>query len=115
MKLTGILKDKVSKAETKEEKKDIIKIGQVIDLDFNVLGYIDPGITVNIIDNGKLLKREHLSLPESVKDIIRCQNPRCITSTEQELHHEFHLVDREKKRYRCIYCESDAPRYTPSK
>ena len=94
----------------KKGKKDIIKIGQVIDLDFDVLGYIDPGITVNIIQDGKLAKREHLSLPERVTDIIHCKNPRCITSTEQELRHEFRLVDREKKLYRCIYCESPAPK-----
>lgn len=87
-------------------KKDIIKIGQVIDLDFDVLGYIDPGITVNIISNGKLVKREHMTLPETVCDIIRCNNPRCITSTEQGLRHEFRLADRERKLYRCIYCES---------
>ena len=94
----------------KKGKKDIIKVGQVIDLDFDVLGYIDPGITVNIIQDGKLAKREHLSLPERVTDIIHCKNPRCITSTEQELRHEFRLVDREKKLYRCIYCESPAPK-----
>ena len=63
-------------------KKDIIKVGQVIDLDFDVLGYIDPGITVNIIRNGELAKREHLSLPKRVRNIIRCKNPRCITSVE---------------------------------
>ncbi len=91
-------------------KKDIIKIGKVIDLDFDVLGYIDPGITVNVISNGKLAKREHLTLPETIRDIIRCKNPRCITSTEQELRHEFRLVDRERKVYRCIYCESEAPK-----
>ena len=91
-------------------KKDIIKVGQVIDLDFDVLGYIDPGITVNIIQDGVLVKREHLSLPERVRDIIRCKNPRCITSVEQELTHEFRLVDPEKKIYRCIYCEHEAPK-----
>ena len=91
-------------------KKDIIKVGKVIDLDFDVLGYIDPGITVNIIQNGQLAKREHLTLPERVRDIIRCKNPRCITSTEQEIVHEFRLVDREKKIYRCIYCEHEAPK-----
>ena len=94
----------------KKGKKDIIKIGQVIDLDFTVLGYIDPGITVNIIQDGKLAKRSHLSLPERVKGIIRCKNPRCITSVEQELVHEFRLADREKKIYRCIYCEHEAPK-----
>ena len=94
----------------KMTKKDIIKVGKVIDLDFDVLGYIDPGITVNVIENGKLAKRKHLSLPETVRDIIRCKNPRCITSTEQELRHEFRLVDPERKLYRCIYCESEAPK-----
>ena len=90
-------------------KKDIIKIGQVIDLDFQILAYLDPGITVNIIRNGELYKRERLSLPERITDVIRCKNPRCITSTEQELRHEFRLTNREKKIYRCIYCESKAP------
>lgn len=92
----------------KKGVKDIIKIGQVIDLDFDVLGYIDPGITVNIIQGGELVKREHLSLPEQITDIIRCKNPRCITSTEQELRHVFRLANREKRVYRCIYCDSEA-------
>ena len=90
-------------------KKDIIKIGQVIDLDFDVLGYMDPGITVNIIRGGEIVKREHLSLPERVVGMIKCKNPRCITTTEQELVHEFRLTDRERKIYRCVYCESQAP------
>ena len=91
-------------------KKDIIKIGQLIDLNVEVLGYLDPGITVNIIRNGERVKRERLTLPEKVTGIIKCKNPRCITSTEQELVHEFKLVDAEKKVYRCIYCESEATR-----
>ena len=95
---------------SKMGKKDIIKVGQVIDLDFAVLGYIDPGITVNIIRDGKLLKREYLSLPERVTGIIKCKNPRCITSCEQELEQEFRLTDRENKVYRCVYCDSEAPR-----
>ena len=95
---------------SKMGKKDIIKVGQVIDLDFAVLGYIDPGITVNIIRDGQLLKREHLSLPERVTGIIKCKNPRCITSCEQELEQEFRLTDRENKVYRCVYCDSEAPR-----
>ena len=89
-------------------KKDIIKIDEVIELNFDVLGYIDPGITVNIIRDGKLAKREHLALPERVKDVIRCKNPRCITSTEQELPHIFCLSDADKKVYRCLYCETKA-------
>lgn len=97
-------------SSTKMGKKDIIKIGQVIDLDVEVLGYLDPGITVNIIRDGRRVKRERLTLPERVTGIIRCRNPRCITSTEQELEQEFRLADREKKIYRCIYCESEASR-----
>ena len=95
---------------SKMGKKDIIKVGQVIDLDFDVLGYIDPDITVNIIRDGKLYKRQKLSLPEHVTGIIKCKNPRCITSTEQELVHEFKLVNPQKKLYRCVYCESAAPK-----
>ena len=91
-------------------KKDIIKIGRVIDLNFDVLGYIDPGITVNIIRNGALAKRKRLALPERITDVIRCKNPRCITSTEQELRHEFKLTDRAKGVYRCVYCEAKAKR-----
>ena len=91
-------------------RKDIIKIDEDIDIDLDVLGYIDPGITVNIINDGKLVKREHLKLPERIRDVIRCKNPRCITSTEQELTHEFRLTDPARKVYRCIYCENEAPK-----
>ena len=91
-------------------KTDIIKIGEVIDINLDILGYIDPGITVNIIEDGKLAKREHLRLPERIRGVIHCKNPRCITSTEQELPHEFRLTDPVKKVYRCIYCENEAPR-----
>ena len=90
-------------------KKDIIKIGQVIDLDFAVLGSLDPGITVNVIKNGELAKREHLSLPEKVTDIIRCKNPRCITMTEPGIRQQFRLTDPKKKVYRCVFCDSEAP------
>ena len=94
----------------KQGTKDIIKIGQVIELDFDILGYIDPGITVNIIKGGELYKRHHVSLPEKIRGIIKCKNPRCITSTEQELMNEFRLVNAEKRTYRCIYCDSEAPK-----
>ncbi len=87
-------------------KKDIIKIDEVIDFDLNALGYIDANITVNIIKDGKLYKREHLAVPEKVVNIIKCKNPRCITTVEQELPHIFKLTNPEKKIYRCIYCES---------
>ncbi len=101
----------IEKAESpKMGKKDIIKIGQVMDINFDVLGYIDPGITVNIIRDGKVVERRHLSLPEKVVGVLKCRNPRCITSTEQELVHEFRLTDPARKVYRCIYCEQEAKR-----
>lgn len=89
-------------------RKDIIKIAETIDLDLDVIGYIDPGVTVNFVKDGKVVKRMHLEAPELVKGVIKCKNPRCITSTEQELTHMFKLTDREKKVYRCLYCESKA-------
>ena len=89
-------------------KKDIIKIAQKMELDFDVLGYIDPGITVNIIENGAKVKREKLRLPERITGVIKCKNPRCITSPEQALTHEFYLADAQKQVYRCLYCESMA-------
>ena len=89
-------------------KKDIIKIGTLMDLNLDVLGYLDPGITVNIIRDGKVDKRYHLWLPERVVGVIKCKNPRCITSTEVNAVHEFRLSDKDKKIYRCIYCEHEA-------
>ena len=87
-------------------KKDIIKIDAEIDVDYDVLGYIDSGITVNVIKNGVKVDKIHPDLPETLSDIIKCSNPRCITSSEQEIHHIFKLTDREKGVYRCMYCES---------
>ncbi|MBQ8209672.1 MAG: aspartate carbamoyltransferase regulatory subunit [Clostridia bacterium] len=87
-------------------KKDILKICEPIDINLDVLGYLDPGITVSIICDGKVVERKHLSLPEKVTDVIKCSNPRCITSVEQELPNIFKLTDRENRVYRCIYCES---------
>lgn len=89
-------------------KKDIIKIDRVIDLDFDVLGFLDPGITVNVIEDGCLTKRPPLELPERITEVVRCRNPRCITSCEQELPHVFVLRDRERGEYRCLYCETKA-------
>ncbi|MBQ8828481.1 MAG: aspartate carbamoyltransferase regulatory subunit [Clostridia bacterium] len=89
-------------------KKDIIKVDEVTSLNFDVLGYIDPGITVNIVRNGKRTEKFKPVLPERLESVIECKNPRCITSTEQELPHVFKLTDREKRVYRCIYCESKA-------
>ncbi len=89
-------------------KKDIIKIDRVIDLDMDALGYLDPGATVNIIENSKIAKRSATTLPERVENVIKCKNPRCITTVEQELPHIFTLRDKDNRVYRCLYCESKA-------
>lgn len=89
-------------------KKDIIKVDRMIDVNLDAIGFIDPDITVNIIKNGVREKIEHIELPEKVVDIIKCKNPRCITTTEQELPHIFKLTDKENRVYRCLYCESKA-------
>ncbi len=91
-------------------RKDIIKIDADIAIDFDVIGYVDPGATVNIIKNGKLVEKRVILMPEKLTNVIRCKNPRCITSTEQELPHIFRLTDKERKEYRCIYCEAKAGR-----
>ncbi len=89
-------------------RKDIIKIDSLIELDTDTLGYVDPGITVDIIKNGNLVEKRKMELPETITGVLRCKNPRCITSTEQELPHVFRLTDKENKTYRCIYCETKA-------
>ncbi len=89
-------------------KKDIIKIDRVIKLDMDALGYLDPGATVNIIEDSKIAKRYATILPERVENVIKCKNPRCITTVEQELPHIFTLQDKESRVYRCLYCESKA-------
>ena len=89
-------------------KKDILKVNEVIDLNFDILGYIAPNITVNIIRGGEKVEKVHPTLPETIKGVIRCKNPRCITSTEQELEHVFRLTDAENGVYRCIYCDTRA-------
>ena len=89
-------------------KKDILKVNEVIDLDFDMLGYIAPQITVNIIRNGERVEKVHPKLPETITGVLRCKNPRCITSIEQELQHVFKLTDREHGVYRCIYCDTKA-------
>lgn len=86
-------------------KKDIIKIDDEIELDFDVLGYLDSNITVNHVKDGKLVNKVHLELPETLTGVIECKNPRCITSVEQEITHIFKLVDKERKIYRCAYCD----------
>ncbi len=95
-------------ASCKRGKKDILKINEVIDLNFDLLGYIDPHITVNIIRNGERVEKRHPDLPDEIRGVIRCKNPRCITSCEQELEHIFKLTDREHRVYRCAYCDTRA-------
>ena len=95
---------------SKKGKKDIIKISTLMDIDLDILGYLDPGVTVNIIRDGEVAERRHVELPEKVVGVIQCKNPRCITSVEREIVHEFKLTDPAKGVYRCIYCEQAAPR-----
>ena len=91
-------------------RKDIIKIDTVTDIDLDVLGYVDPGITVNVIRGGELVEKKNLTLPERLENVLRCKNPRCITSVEPGLKQVFFLSDRERKTYRCLYCEAKAER-----
>lgn len=87
-------------------KKDIIKVECPIeDLDLDIVGFIDHNITVNIIKDGNIAQKKELSLPKQIVNVIKCKNPRCITSIEQELDHVFILTDPEKEEYRCKYCE----------
>lgn len=87
-------------------KKDIIKVENDIDIDLKVLGFIDPNITVNVIENDKIVDKIKLQLPEEITDVVKCKNPRCITSIEQEIPHVFKLTSKEDKVYRCIYCDT---------
>lgn len=89
-------------------KKDIIKIDSDFQVDMDVLGYVDPGVTVDIIQGGKLTEKRNLELPETLTGVITCKNPRCISSTEQELPQIFRLTDRKNRTYRCLYCETRA-------
>lgn len=93
-------------------KKDIIKVENDIDIDLEVLGFIDPNITINVIQNDKIVKKIKLELPEEVINVAQCRNPRCITSIEQEIQQKFKLTDRENKIYRCVYCDTA---YDPTK
>lgn len=87
-------------------KKDIIKIDADMTVNTDILGYVDPGVTVNIIKGGKLVEKKSISLPERLVNVISCKNPRCITSTEQELSQIFKLADEKSRIYRCVYCEA---------
>ena len=101
----AIIKNVVS---GKMGKKDIIKIDADIELDLDILGYVDPGITINIIKDSKLVDKKKIDLPEELTNVIYCKNPRCITSCENEIKHIFKLADKENRVYRCVYCETKA-------
>ena len=99
----------IQKAPSKKQgRKDIIKIDSEMSLDLNILGFIDPEITVNIIKDGELVEKKHLTLPKQLRDVLKCKNPRCITSVEQEITHVFNLTDPARAIYRCAYCETKA-------
>ena len=91
-------------SSSKMGKKDIIKIQGKMDLNLDILGFVDDNITVNIIEGGKIVKKENLTLPQTVTNVIRCKNPRCISSIEQELPQIFKLTDKNTRTYRCVYC-----------
>ena len=92
----------------KKGTKDIIKIASEVDIDLGILAFICPTATINIIRDGKVIEKRDLKLPERIEGVLRCKNPRCITTTEQELDHIFRLTDRKHEIYRCIYCETKA-------
>lgn len=98
----------IKNAKSKNGKKDLLKIENTIDIDMDVLGYLDPNVTVNIIENGKITNKLNLSLPKKIENVIKCSNPRCITSNEQDIIHTFKLVNEKSQTYRCVYCETKA-------
>ncbi len=89
-------------------KKDIIKIDAPVNVNTDVIGFVDPGATVNVIRDGVLVEKRTIEMPERLVDVIKCKNPRCITSCEQELPHVFRLSDKERGEYRCVYCDTKA-------
>ena len=101
----AILKNVTSR---KLGRKDIIKIDRNLELDWDVIGYVDPNITVNIIRDGEQVEKRQLKLPDTITNVLHCRNPRCITSIEQELPQTFKLTDRTARVYRCLYCETKA-------
>jgi len=101
----AIIKNVASK---KMGKKDIIKIDADIPLDFDVIGFVDPKATVNVIKDGALISKRTIDTPKFLTNVIMCKNPRCITSVEQELSHVFTLADSKEIVYRCLYCETEA-------
>ena len=88
-------------------RKDIIKIDDDIDVDLDALGYVDPDVTINIIEDGRIVEKKRIALPEKLVNVIRCKNPRCITSVEPELDQVFRLADPARHIYRCVYCDAE--------
>ena len=99
----AIIKNVSSK---KMGRKDIIKVDADVPLNLDVIGFVDPEATVNVIRDSKLVEKKTISMPQTVTNVIKCKNPRCITSVEQDLPHVFQLTDKENKVYRCLYCET---------
>ena len=95
-------------ASRKMGKKDIIKFDSDFDVDTDILGFVDPDVTVNIIRDGKTAEKKTIGLPERLTNVLTCKNPRCISATEQELPQIFKLTDKERRVYRCLYCETKA-------
>ena len=95
-------------ASRKMGNKDIIKIDSDFDVDSDILGFVDPDVTVNIIRDGKTAEKKTIGLPERLTNVLTCKNPRCISATEQELPQIFKLTDKERRVYRCLYCETKA-------
>ena len=89
-------------------KKDIIKIDAEIPVNLDVIGYVDPGVSVNFIRDGVLVEKRRIDMPQRLTNVLFCKNPRCICAVEQELDHVFLLTDRKNKIYRCLYCETKA-------
>ena len=90
----------------KTKTKDLLKIGKLIEIDLDKIAFIDPDVTVNVVKNNKIIKKQKLKLPEKLVNVCQCNNPRCITSVERNLDQVFNLTDKDKKIYRCHYCET---------
>ena len=97
----------ITNVKSKKMKvKDLIKVGKLIDINIDKIAYIDPKATINIVKNSKIIEKQILELPETLINVCKCNNPRCITSTERNLDQVFNLTDKLEKTYRCQYCES---------
>lgn len=97
----------ITNAKSNKTKiKDILKISSLIDINLDKIAFINPDVTINVVQNEKIIEKKKLDIPEKLVNVCKCNNPRCITSTERNLDQIFNLVDKKKKVYRCYYCES---------